>query len=128
EKRVRIGVARVSEGCCESGVRRGEVERTGPVPAGGFTIPQPLVIDAELKIVTAVSDRQIVGERGPDIVIAGLAPAIEPVDVRGRASHTAPICSSWNRAEVIVLRGELRRGVVQCGLGQSVDHAVGRYD
>ena len=53
--------------------------RTSSRPA--FTIPNPLKIEARLVIVIAAVDRQVIGDGRQDIILANLAPAVEPVDV-----------------------------------------------
>src|ERR1700752_3060360 len=74
-----------------------------------------------------MSDREVIGKRWLDVVVADFTPAIEPVDV-GHAvrwtTHATPFRLARNRAELIVLREQLRRGVIQRGSLQTFDFAV----
>src|SRR5215213_6941114 len=92
-----------------------------------FAVEQPLIVNTKLECVIAVRDRKIIGERRFDVIVSDLAPAIEPVDVRDAvrwATNAAPVRNSGNRAEVIVLREQLRRGVVQSTSLHALDFAV----
>src|SRR5205823_4461341 len=127
DERVGVGVARAPERGGE-GAARAEVESARPTPARGLAVQKPLEVSAELVVVIASADREVVGERGADEILPRLAPAVEPVDVGGRAGHARPARGSRNRAEVVVLREELRRGVVQSAPLQALDLARAGYE
>ena len=70
-----------------------------------------------------MSERDVIGKSRLYVIVAGLAPAIQPVNVCGRAHHAGPAGGSRNRAKVIVLRKQLRRSIVKRGPLQSLNHA-----
>src|SRR5262245_3906027 len=81
-KRVRIRVTCVPEGGGEVSNVAAEIICSGPIPSGSLTVPQPFKIEPHLDIVTAAIDREIIGDRRENIILANLTPAIEPVDIR----------------------------------------------
>src|SRR5262249_768829 len=125
---VRVRIPCVSESGCEITIRAAKVERPCPVSAGGFSVSDVFKIHTGLVTVSTQVDRKIVGERRQEIIMAGFAPPIEPVDIRGRTSNTAPVCHSRDCSQAVVLGKELRLGVVQRLACQPVDHAVGRQE
>src|SRR5207245_3829585 len=113
EQRVCIGEARVpsaqsrrcrnSETVVDGGTAIAEIQSAGPFStAGRFGILQPFKISAELKTVVTMSHRDIVGERGFDVVVAGFPPSIEPVNVCGVAGRAAPTSNGRNQIEFVV--------------------------
>src|SRR6185295_8059646 len=107
----------------------GEVEDSGPLAARRFAVQQAFEINTKLERVIAVSDRDVIGERRFDVVVAGFTPTVKPVDVRNAVRWTtnaAPVCDARDGAEMIVLREELRRGVVQCTALHAFDFTIAR--
>ena len=76
----------------------------------------------------ALSDREVVRERRFDVIVADLAPTIEPIDIGDAVvgPRTPPQFVALGIVpRLIVLGEELRRGVVQRASLQSFDFAIG---
>src|SRR5262249_36326386 len=106
---IRIWVAGVSLGGGEFSDVAAEIICPGPVASRSLTIPQPLKVDAQLEIVVAAIECNVVGDGREDIIDAGLTPAIGPVDICDtRVRQAAPIGSFRDRAKPVVSWEELR--------------------
>src|SRR5437667_3141934 len=65
----------------------------------------------------------IIGETRLYVIVARLTPAIQPIDIGRCSRHARPTSGPRDRAKVIVLREELRCGVIECRSLQSFSHA-----
>src|SRR5262245_49158629 len=84
DERVRIGIARVAERGGVGALIAAEVEAPGPVSSRSLAVPYPLNIDSRLISVIIPSESEVIGDGREDVILAYLAPAIEPVDVGHR--------------------------------------------
>src|SRR5262245_35873139 len=126
DERVRIGIACVAECGCIGALIAAEIEAPGPVSSRSLAIPYPLNIDSRLISVVIPSEREVIGDGREDVIVAYLAPAIEPVDVgHGRLRQASPIGRARDGPELVVAGEELGRRVIQCAPGQAVNLAVG---
>src|SRR5262245_18239400 len=92
-------------------IRKAQLSR--PKASSRITVQQSLIIGAEFKTVISVDPRKIIGKGWLDIVVACLAPSIEPIDQCVRRRRTAQASDLRDRTKVIVFRKELRSCVVK---------------
>ena len=70
-----------------------------------------------------MSNRDIVGERGFDIVVASFPPSIKPVNVCGVAGRAAPTCNGRNQIKFVVRGKELGSRIFQGTPSQTLGDA-----